>query len=251
MIANYFAAIAFLVIGIWIYANRQGKRNWMAAARGVVGDLQEVPNVARKLLLVSCWLLCPIMLPFILSWVVVPIYEFRYMIDAAPALYLLMALGMLSIRKVVPLIVSLGTLLVMVVPGLHYYYVADVKDQWKEVARYVEENSRPNDVIVFPNDSGLGTSIGIGIKHESFYWYYQGALQSCSLDIKPIDPDAILKPLMQCLSGHDRFWLISHTFDPAVNDRIKSFFLNPNQTTIHIITEQQFIDLSVYLFELK
>jgi hypothetical protein len=55
---------------------------------------------------------------------------------------------------------------------------------------------------------------------------------------------------MQCVSGHDRFWLISHTFDPVVNERIKLFFLNPNQTTIHMMVEQQFVGLSVYVIEL-
>jgi 4-amino-4-deoxy-L-arabinose transferase-like glycosyltransferase len=250
MIANYFASIAFLVIGTWIFSNQQGKNNWMAAARGLVsiGNLQGVPKVRRNLLLVSCWLLCPIILPFILSWVVAPIYHYRYMIGAAPAFYLLIALGMLNIRKMVPLIVSLGALLVLVVPGLYYYYVSDVKDQWREVVSYVGENSRPNDVIVFPNDEGRGNNDGI--QRESFYWYYQGNLQSCSVNIRPLDPEMILKPLMQCLSKYERFWLISLTFDPAVNERIKTFFLNPNQTSMHLLKEQQFVGISVYLFEL-
>jgi mannosyltransferase len=194
VIASYFIAVAFFVAGTWIYAYRQGIRNWITATSICLAGSLHMSNVTKELILVSCWLLCPILSPFILSWVVAPIYNYRYMISAAPALYLLIALGMLNIRKVMPLMISLGALLIMIAPGLLHYYVADVKEQWKEVARYVEENSKPNDVIVFTNDSGLGTSIGIGIKHESFYWYYKGNLQSCSLNISSIEPDAIIKP---------------------------------------------------------
>jgi mannosyltransferase len=247
IIGIWIVSIAFLVTGTWIYANRLGKRNWVAAARGLVGNLQEVPNMTSELFLVGCWLLCPIMLPFILSWVVFPMYTDKYVIGAATALYLLIALGMLSIRKVVPLMVSLGALLIMIVPGLHYYYVTDIRDQWKEVAVYIEENSGSNDVIVFVDNRSVHS---FEIKQKLFYWYYQGTLQSCNLDLKPIDPASIMKPLMQCLSGHDRFWLISHSYYQTDIDRINSLFINPNQTTVHLIKERQFVEISVYYFEL-
>lgn len=248
MILYYCATLAFLVIGTYIYAINLGKRQWKIEAREMFGNLKVSQNCNNKFLLVICWLFCPILLPFIISWVAFPIYQYRYMIDAAGALYLLIALGMWNIRKVVPLFVSVGALLVLIVPGLHYYYVADVKDQWQEVARYVEEKSKPNDVIVFPNDEDTGNHKGI--KYESFYWYYKGTIISCNLNLNPKEVDVIIKSLMQCASDHDRFWLISHTFDPAINSRIKSIFLNPNQTTLHIITEKQFVGLVVYLFEL-
>ena len=248
VIVSFIAAIAFLAAGAWIYISRQGKRNWMDLIHEVMGNFREIPDVATKLFMVGCWLLCPILLPFILSWMVAPIFNQRYMIGAAPALYLLIGLVLLNIRRAIPLFISLGALLIIVVPGLYSYYVTDVKDQWKEVAAYVEQNSSPNDVIVFPNDSDIGDRKGI--KHESLYWYYRGDLQSCSVNIRPVNSNEIMKPLMQCIAGHDRFWLISHDFDPEVNDRIRSFFLTENHNTMHVITERQFVGLVVYLFEL-
>src|ERR1051325_10956999 len=73
-------------------------------------NLQEIPDLRSKLLLVSCWFLCSILVPVIFSRMVVPIYLDRYVIGAAPALYLLLAFGIFSTRKVVPIGISLAVL---------------------------------------------------------------------------------------------------------------------------------------------
>jgi mannosyltransferase len=244
ILTNYAIAGAFFVVSIGIYAMMKGKSNWLASMRGWVTNLQVIPDSTGKFLLVSCWFVCPILLPFILSMVISPIYTDRYTISAAPALYLLLAFGIFSIRKVVPLMISLGVLLIMIVPSLNYNYTTDIKEQWREAAVYVDKNSRPDEVIVFvPNE-------GVGIQQRSFNWYYRGTLQDCGLSVKLINPGAISEALMKCVSGHNRFWVIIRGGTAEIINRFKSFFLNPNQTAMHLIKEQQFVEISVYLFEL-
>ena len=243
MFVNFAAAGALLVAGIWGCAIRRGKSAFLTAAKGWVASMQEVPDVKSKVLLVSCWLLSPIVLPFVASQIVVPMYSDRYTISAAPALYLLLSFGALSIRKAVPLIVSIGVFAVMIAPSLGYYYVTDTHEEWREVAAYVEENSGKGDVIVFaPN-------MGIGIQQRTFYWYYRGTLQGCGLS-KQLSDSEVWNGLMQCVSGHQHFWVIIRgTSDDLPLIRYKSFFLNPNQTVMHLIRERQFVELSVYYFE--
>lgn len=242
--ASFAAAGALLVAGISIYTIRQGKRNMAAATRGIVNSLQEVPDIKGKLLLVGFWLLCPILMPYIISMLITPVYKDYYMISAAPALYLLLALGIYNARKVVPLILSLSVLVIMVAPSLRSYYVKDMNEQWIEAAEYVELNSVPNDVIVFaPNEN-------IGIQQKAFNWYYQGDLKECGLGV-PLTDTVVLNTLMQCVTGHERFWVIirgTNADAPAV--RYKSFFLNPNQSAINLKQEHNFVGISVYLFEL-
>ncbi len=233
MLANYAAAGALLVAGTWISASRQGRSNFLTAARGWVASLQEVPDVTSKILLVSCWLLCPIGLPFVASLVIRPMYQKHYTISAAPALYLLLAFGILSIRKIVPLIVSLGVLVIMIGPSLGYYYVADWNAEWKEAAIYVSENAGAGDVIVFaPN-------MGIGIQQRTFYWYYRGTLQSCGLGTDLSD-SAVWETLKKCVSGHERVWVIVSPTDDLTGIRYTSFFLDPHQDFLHLIREQPF-----------
>jgi mannosyltransferase len=194
-----------------------------------------------KLLLVGCWLVCPIVLPFVLSDVMSPIYHDRYTISAAPALYLLLASGIASVRKVVPEIVTLGALVIVIAPGLHHYYVTDVKEQWREVAQYVEENAGRDDAIVFAPDEN-------GWQQKSFYWYYRGSLPGCGIDVRLMDDASIENARARCTSGAQRFWLVMRGTSEVVG-RFKAWFLNRNHADIRLIREQQFKGISIYLFE--
>jgi len=243
VLANYSAAVALFVSGTWIYAIRKGKSNWVSAVRGWFASLKGVPDVAGKLLLVSCWLVCPVIMPFIFSLLFIPIYSDRYVISAAPSLYLLIALGIYNARKVVPLIISLGALVIMIAPGLSDYYAQDVNEQWKEAAEYVEENSKSDEILVFaPND--------LGIQQKTFNWYYHGTLPGCGIS-RPLPDSAIWDDLKQCIRGYERFWVIIRGSNNAVPpNRYRSFFLNPNQEDFSLIQEHHFVKVSVFLLEL-
>jgi 4-amino-4-deoxy-L-arabinose transferase-like glycosyltransferase len=245
MLINYTVSGGFLVVVTLVYSIRQGKNNFITAARGLVVGLQEVPALTSKVFLLSCWLLCPIVLPFVASLVIGPMYQDHYTISAAPALYLLIALGIYSIRKLVPLIVPLGVFAIMIGPSLGYYYATDIHPEWREVATYINEKSSAGDVIEF-----VSYMVG-GIQQRTFNWYYRGTLHECTLDSKLIELNAISEPLNQCISGHDRLWVIIPTYaNSTFDDRIRSYFLNSDHTARHLITELQYVGISVYLFEL-
>jgi hypothetical protein len=146
---------------------------------------------------------------------------------------------------VVPIIISVGALVITVGPSLGHYYGTPVDEQWKEVAMYVEENSASDEVIV------LASGLGIEMQQKTFDWYYSGISQNCLLSSEFTDPGAISKALRQCVTGHDRFWVIipDYPSDPAIR-RYRSFFLRSDQSDLHLIKEQQFVRISVYLFEL-
>jgi uncharacterized membrane protein len=245
MLSNYAIAGSLLLIGILISFIRQGKRTVVTNVREVIANLQETPVVALNLFLVCCWLLIPVLLPFIFSLVVSPIYAERYLISAAPALYLLLSVGIFNIRKLVPLIVSLIVLVVMIVPGLGYYYVTPVDEQWREVAMYVEKYSETNDVIVF------APIVRIGMAEIAFRWYYRGALPTCGLSDKLTDTDTISDALVECTSGHNRFWaIIADDRGEPSSLRYNLFFQDPKPMGAQLIRSYKFIRTSVYLFEL-
>ncbi len=257
MVVNYAVAGAFLIAGTWIYAFRQGKNIWLSAWRRWNANLKEVPDLTGKLLLVSCWLVCPILLPFVFSYLITPIYKDQYTIGAASALYLLLALGIYSIRKLVPITISLMVLVIMIVPSLGNYFVNDVNEQWREVAAFVQANSSPTDEIVFAPNEGIEIEQKTfnwyyqGIEQKTFDWYYHGNLPICGLSNNVQDSKAISAALMQCVSGHKRFWVIIRNASEN-SSQYTSFFVNPNQTTMHLINTHQFIGpISVYLVELQ
>jgi hypothetical protein len=166
----------------------------------------------------------------------------RYTICAAPAFYLLIANAISRLSRVVPVYISLVALMIVIIPGLQDYYAADINEQWREAAAYVQENSKANDVIIFAPDAE-------GYQTKSFDWYYTGTLPSCSIRPSIEDDQAIADILSSCTVGHDRFWVIMRGPSEVVN-RFESFFLSPDQTIILLIKEKQFVSVSVYLFEL-
>jgi uncharacterized membrane protein len=246
LLAIYVVAGLFLVIGILATVMRKGGGDWQTALRQTVDNLRVIPDIKRNSLLVICWLLCPPLVLFVVSKVVMPVYDHRYVISAAPALYLLLALILFSIRKAMPLSVSIGALLILIAPGLVRYYAIDVREQWREAAAYVEINEGENQIVVFaPNDSDVNTAN----QEKAFNYYYRGGLPSCGVGPNELTDAEAWNALMRCVSGYDSFWVIVRNTTED-NNRYPSFFLDLQKTTLKFIAEQHFTQLSLYLFEL-
>lgn len=123
----------------------------------------ESPEIITLLVL---WLSIPILVPFLESQFMTPIYLSKYAIGAYPALCLLVAKGLDNIKwewvfyPVLVLIIILSSL------GINSYYKIDIKEQWREVAQYIGPNSKSGDLIVFSESYYSGP----------FNYYYKGNL---------------------------------------------------------------------------
>lgn len=236
------SAALFFLVATFLLAFRQGKTGWLAS----IGRLGRIwPSLSSRrshLLLIGLWLLCPIILLFSLSKILGPLYHERYTIGASPAFYLLLAFAITAVRKVVPELISVATLVIMIVPGLQDYYVSNIKEQWRETAAYVAENARPGDVLVFePDLDGRWRQVP-----QAFYWYYQGDLPECQLDLQFKSDEALVAELTRCTADYERIWLVVWGTWPG---RLEVYFFNPDREAVHLIREQKFVGTSVYLFE--
>jgi hypothetical protein len=234
--------IAFLVMGSLLFALCKGKKQWRASVSSVVTDVHGLLLSSRsELVFVICWLLCPIVIPVVLSKVLGPMYVHRYTIGASPALYILLALGIANVRKVVPELISLGMLALLIVPGLHQYYVTPSREQWRETAAYIEQNAESGDMIVFagsPEETG-----------NALRWYYQGTLPTCDLNHRLRDDAAITDALARCTSGRERFWIIMRPGYKYMA-HLEAFFFNRKHDDIRLLQEAKFQGTSVHLFVL-
>lgn len=225
------AGVAVLVVGTWRFD---------AGIRAPAAPRQR--RRYDELLLTACWFAGPILLPFILSFLIGPMYTHRYTISASPALYLLVAIGLLHLRKVVPLSVSLLTLVVLITPGFYQYYTQDVKHQWAEVATFIERRERPGDVIVFAPAHGEGVA-------RAFNIYYDGTISQCGIGSQEIEIIAIA--VAGCVGDSQRFWLIVYNDElPGMEGRFTDFFLRTPHPNMQIAATEQFTDISVYLFRM-
>lgn len=156
--------------------------------------------------LLLIWICIPIMVPFLLSKVLTPFYEFRYTIVAAPAFYLMVAsglgnIGRLSVRSTVVVLVIAFNML-----SLYNYYLAVNHEQWRKVAAYIDHHSRDDDLILFNSK--------YCIKY-AFNYYSQTQVKRKFLPKKRnrFDTEG-LHHLRKLINNHARVWVVlSHPHD--------------------------------------
>lgn len=100
-----------------------------------------------EVVLCVLWICLPIMLSLLLSWALQPIYQPKYLIMVSPAFYLLVAKGLTNrrrkVRNILILVLFLDSIFMTT-----YHYVTIENEQWRDAARYIEENAKPNELIL-------------------------------------------------------------------------------------------------------
>jgi mannosyltransferase len=127
----------------------------------------------RWLVLLAFCFLCPLLIPFVLSHLLSPMFILRYTIAASPILYISIAYFFVSIKRIVPLPLIALSLAIPALPGLITYYTEPSKQQWKEAAAYIQNDNRGASVIVFTKDDW---------SEETFNHYYRGKTRTCSME---------------------------------------------------------------------
>jgi hypothetical protein len=234
---------AFLVVGTAAYAVRTPRHVWLVRIHELIERLRELLKGNQAFTLLLVWLLSPILFPMLLSYLVGPMYVDKYTIGAAPALYLLLGAAIVAVRDVVPVGIVFGALAFVIVPGLQHYYAADIKEPWSEIASYIEDNARADDVIVFaPAERGW--------VQANFDWYFAGGLSACEVDNDIEDEREISEVFSECVSGHERFWLIIRG-GPERTAPFRTFFLETDSADAQLLEQRQFTSIGLYLFALR
>ncbi len=122
-------------------------------------DVQPVNSFTPvgSLIFLFAWVIVPHAVPLVLSYIGNPIYYHRYTIPMAPALYILAAVGLFSIRwSMIRNVAILATLAAMTM-DLVREVTGPNNTVAKQLAAYVDQTAKPGDLIVFDGHSGGGT----------------------------------------------------------------------------------------------
>lgn len=157
-----------------------------------------------KLYLLLLWLLCPIMLPYIVSQFSSPIFLPKYTIAALPAFIILAARGLLSLRFHQLRMILVLLLICFSLVTLRNYFGSPKKDMWREAVAGFGRLAKPNDLILFNDQSG-----------QVPFDYY---LRRSDFDEKPfpdfkiaLTSENLPDTLLYATEGRKRIWLvISH-----------------------------------------
>jgi len=189
----------------------------------------------KNTLLLSVWLLVPILLLAALSQISsltqLARYSTRYLIAASPAFYLLVAW---CIRKLwsnyikVPLMAGIILLSLVQVQS---YYKEQTKRPWRDVVEYIEANAESGDLVLFHQ----------GFCQTSFDYY------SIRTDLvkEPGTNRAILDTaeLKSYMEGHNRVWLV--LWNRTDNEEIKEAL---DDSSIASLSSRTYFEMEVCLF---
>lgn len=238
-------AVAILLLGTIFYLVRKDSQQRQAALQETVAAAKTTLK-NNYLLLLVLWFTMPILIPLALSFLNIlgSSYLDRYLSTAAIALFLLLAVILYTLRKTVPIAVALVAYVVMVVPSLQTYYNKDVKEQWRELAKKIQNESVPQDTIAIAYADFPEYRVDA---HDSFYWYFPDDSDECYANIKLGDPD-LINQLKSCNPQNNRYWIIIHGDNP---ERMQSLaeYLNADDQGKLIATEK-YLGTSAYLFQI-
>ena len=208
---------ALILVGGTLYFISRRRQEW---TQGIGQTTREVSDLFTKQTdatwLALTWFFFPMFTPFFLEFVLGPMYLHRYVIASAPGFYLLLALGLVTFRHLVPLYASFGALIAFMGTGLLIYYSEPTKEEWRELIAYIETHEEANDVVVANVEQGKDRQNQFMAHfNEPLNIYYDGDLPRCTLYDDMRDDDAATADFTECVTGRDRMWLILRDYSSA------------------------------------
>jgi hypothetical protein len=164
-----------------------------------------------NVLLLLVWFLTSVVLPILISSFSTPIFHARYGIAGSLVLYLLAAKGVevasgafsraflrgspkAPKTKIAWLIVTTLVIIPFIVQ-VQSYYITVKKQQWREVAEYVDTYAQTDDLVLI---EGYGS-------HELLFNYYS---ERADIEVKGTHSSGSGEAMKPSVEAHDRVWSV-------------------------------------------
>lgn len=191
----------------------------------------------RELLLLWAWLLVPIAIPLIISYLVTPIYWTRYTIASSLAFYILVSRGITNIRTTRTMYLVIALIIILLTANALRYHTDVNKENWRGVSQYLEQHAEPGDMVLF--HSGYG-------RYGPILYY----MERTDLVLKPFprghlyvnEEDAI--SLASVIEMYDRVWLVLfHNRDQ------EGLIKKTLHTELSMVEYRDYVGIELYLFQ--
>jgi 4-amino-4-deoxy-L-arabinose transferase-like glycosyltransferase len=227
---------------------------WSAFLLGIGLAARRERSVGR---LLTLWLALPVVLAFGMAFRV-PMYVDRYLMPAFPAFLLLVAGGVTTVGRRARGVLLAALVVASAAATLRLYHdPAYAKEDWRGVARHIEANEKPGDLIMPLRYQSLTPLVG---------QYYRGRLP-----LRPVLVQGQERDPEQISAGYRRVWLIvphAHALpdEPSTihllarcqptdaldsasySERMLGVWIDTHRA--HLVWQSEFTCISLLLFEL-
>jgi mannosyltransferase len=196
---------------------------------------QESADAFSPRLLLLCWIVVPVIVPWAMSLIWFPVFQPRYSIAATPAICLLAAKGVRNLGNRYARWLAVALVAALSILSLREYFSTPQKEQWREAVAMIENSAQPHDLVLVHSGDCI----------ENIYYYYR---KRDDLDLVPypVLTDRRPAPLNQALQGRDRAWLlVSH------NDPDRSIPVNEQVAKGYDISARQFSGIKIFFLRRK
>ncbi|MGA9350527.1 MAG: glycosyltransferase family 39 protein, partial [Anaerolineae bacterium] len=202
-------------LGISVKAKQVLAVHWVFRSIFLIGSLTIVWRAFRplspKALSALIYLFVPIFSIYLLSHVQPTYMNIRHLMAASPAFYLILAVGLVTIKSKWPLIFA-SCLALMVAGSAHstqqyFYNEKYAKDDHRAWGEYLKAHAQPGDVIVVdpPHISQL------------YRYYADAGLPWTGLPRLVSPEEATISTLKELMAGYERIWL-AFSYTPPWGD---------------------------------
>ncbi|WP_136717594.1 glycosyltransferase family 39 protein [Halorientalis salina] len=165
-----------------------------------------VPLHRENTTLLAWWFLVPVLAPFVLSYLVAPLFVARYTVAALPALLLFLSKEIRRLGSVEFRYIGIVLLLGAAVAGLPGYYGQPQNGEWREATGFVAANATEGDLVVVSDRAA----------NDTFAFYYEGPGA-----VRGVQEDANASHLNATVRGHETVWLVSSRMESTQEARFQ------------------------------
>jgi mannosyltransferase len=172
------------------------------------------PREQRNRFVLMCWLVIPVLAVWFIS-LRQPLFTDRYLIWAAPAFYLLVGVGLVSIARSVSwgrwiAVALVGAILALNAVNLRQQATQPIKSDLRGAAAYVADHHSPDELIIFQIPHGRYTFDYYFPDDQEYTW-------TDGLYTNHHNPDGsylmseqdVAHRMREMTAGHDAIWLIA------------------------------------------
>ncbi|RXK46384.1 glycosyltransferase family 39 protein [Halorientalis pallida] len=200
-------SLALLLVGGFVavdYAiERTGGAGEAREARGDGGTASErwgALTGRERTALLGSWVGIVVVVPVLISYLVTPIYVYRYTIGAAMGLYVLLAASVRLVGSVEMRYIVGGVLVLAFLLPLPVYYTQDQHAQWDEVSETVGTDAAAGDVVL--------------VSQPSYANPFEHYFSRDDVAVKPLPASASTTEIRAAVRGHETAWLVTSHVPP-------------------------------------
>lgn len=240
--------VCYLIFGLQVPSRSQAvlAALTVGALLLAIGFVVALREWRDKGLFVASWFAIPSLTIAALS-TRYPLYQDKQFLVVLAPLLLLLALS-ISRMSIPGRALLFLVLLTITMPSLHRYYFLSQKQEWREVARYIDAHAQPGDTIFLNAAAGaltLDYYLTSGLPEDGYpqpYDLYRGGF-----DGEPTTPEVIDRRLGRLAQRHCRLWLVQYAPEFWDSQGLIPAWLDRMATQLPV---PEFFGLDVRLYDL-